>query len=84
MKISYNSQDKNPRYRYWKKLPYDQDNIDKNGYCHSHGYRVVIGHSSSTCKKKLPGHQDSETRENTMNGSTKNSDWVFRPAPSST
>ena len=33
-------------------------NWDPNGYCWSHGFKVKVGHSSATCKKKHSGHQD--------------------------
>jgi hypothetical protein len=46
-------------------------NLDPDGYCWSHGYRVVKGNDSSNCAGKLLGHQDGATRANTMGGSTK-------------
>jgi hypothetical protein len=46
-------------------------NLDPNGYCWSHGYRVQKGHSSEHCGGKLQGHQDSATRNDTKGGSTK-------------
>jgi hypothetical protein len=45
--------------------------FDPNGYCHTHGYRVIYGHSSATCNFKLQGHQDTATRTNTMGGNTR-------------
>jgi hypothetical protein len=35
--------------------------LDPNGYCWSHGYRVGVGHNSSTCTNKRDGHQDGAT-----------------------
>lgn len=49
--------------------------IDPNGYCHTHGYKVVKGHNSRTCTHKGPQHKDDATRDNIMGGSTKNKDW---------
>jgi hypothetical protein len=46
--------------------------IDPNGYCWTHGFRVVTGHSSATCNSKAEGHKDAATRANIMGGSTKN------------
>lgn len=48
--------------------------LDPNGYCWSHGYKVGVGHNSSTCTNKRNGHQDGATRANTMGGSTANKD----------
>jgi hypothetical protein len=43
--------------------------LDPDGYCWSHGYRVVCGHNSADCKDKQDGHQDAATRANPMGGS---------------
>ena len=53
-----------------------ESNFDPNGYCWTHGYKVHKNHTSATCKRKAPGHQDAATRENPMGGSTKNKDWI--------
>jgi hypothetical protein len=45
--------------------------LDPEGYCWTHGYKVVKGHSSSTCQGKNGGHQDEATRSNTMGGATR-------------
>ena len=42
---------------------------DQGGYCWSHGYCVHPDHTSKTCKKRKPGHQEEATRENNMGGS---------------
>ena len=34
---------------------------DPKGYCHTHGYKVTVGHTSKTCRYKKPGHQDDAT-----------------------
>ena len=47
-------------------------NLDPNGYCWTHGYRVKVGHNSTTCSNKAEGHQNVATRANTMGGSTNN------------
>ena len=47
-------------------------NLDPNGYCWTHGYRVKVGHTSATCTGKRAGHQDAATRANPMGGSTYN------------
>ena len=31
---------------------------DPTGYCWSHGYKVKVGHNSSTCESHRPGHDD--------------------------
>jgi hypothetical protein len=46
-------------------------NLNPQGYCWSHGYRVQNGHNSATCKGKLQGHQDNATRTDTKGGSNK-------------
>ena len=50
--------------------------MDPNGYCWTHGYRVVRGHCSKTCTNKAAGHKDEATRQNPMGGSQRNKDWV--------
>ena len=49
--------------------------FDPKGYCWSHGYRVVFGHNSKSCKGKLQGHKDEATRENSLGGSTRHRFW---------
>ena len=49
---------------------------DKDRYCHSHGYRCAVNHSSMTCSQPVPNHKKEATRENTMGGSTKNKEWT--------
>ena len=43
--------------------------LDPNGYCWSHGYHVVPGHSSNNCKGQLEGHKETATRKNNQGGS---------------
>jgi hypothetical protein len=45
--------------------------LDLNGYCWSHGYRVLPGHNSNNCKGKLPNHINTATCTNKKGGSTK-------------
>ena len=55
--------------------PFDQAawiaSLDPNGYCWTHGYRVIMGHNSKDCGGKLGGHKDAATRANIMGGSVK-------------
>jgi hypothetical protein len=53
-------------YEKWKA------DLDPNGYCWTHGYRVTKKHNSKDCMAKHGGHKDEATRSNTMGGSTKN------------
>ena len=48
---------------------------DPNGYCHTHGFRVNIGHNSKTCRFKKPGHQNEAMRQNTLGGNQDNKAW---------
>ena len=49
--------------------------FDPQGYCWTHGYKVIPEHTSATCTAKKPGHKDAATRANPMGGSQKNKDW---------
>ena len=42
---------------------------DHGGYCWTHGYLVPPNHTSLTCRKRKPGHQEAATRDNNMGGS---------------
>ena len=44
--------------------------LDPLGYCWTHGYCVVCGHTSANCKRKLQGHKDNATCKNIMGGLT--------------
>ncbi len=44
-------------------------NWDKVGYCWTHGFRVKVGHNSTTCLSCRTGHQPGVTRANIMGGS---------------
>ena len=46
--------------------------LDPNGYCWSHGYKVIIGHNSATCNNRQEGHKEAVTHSNTMGGHTTN------------
>ncbi|KAL7474229.1 hypothetical protein ACHAW6_000215 [Cyclotella cf. meneghiniana] len=48
---------------------------DPKGYCHTHGYKVTVGHTSKTCRYKKPGHQDNATQQQTMGGNQDNKGW---------
>jgi hypothetical protein len=39
-----------------------------DNYCWSHGYQVVLAHTSTNCTKKAPCHKDVATNENIMGG----------------
>jgi hypothetical protein len=41
-------------------------NIDS--YCWSHGYQVAKSHTSATCNLRKTGHQETETKIDTMGG----------------
>jgi len=41
-----------------------------NNYCWTHGFRVAADHTSKTCKNPKPGHQETATKANQMEGST--------------
>ena len=45
--------------------------LDPTGYCWTHGYCVVTGHTSATCNRKLQGHVDAAVRSATQGGSKK-------------
>ena len=49
---------------------------DKNGYCFTHGYRCVKGHTSKTCSRPIAQHRKEATRDDTKGGSTQNKDWI--------
>ena len=57
-----------------KRLKFAQ--FDKNGYCHTHGYRYTKGHLSTTCTKPGANHCKDATRNDIKGGSTKNKDWI--------
>ena len=54
---------------------------DRTGYCWSHGFKVKMGHPSSTCTSRKTGHQTSATRTNTMGGCTFNTGWPSAGLP---
>ena len=56
-------------------VPGDMTTIEKDGYCWSHGFKVVKGHNSSTCKKQKNVHMTAATKDNTMGGRLWNKDW---------
>ena len=49
-----------------------RNRLDPTGYCWTHGYCVMKGHTSATCKTPMEGHKTAATRNNTMGGSTAN------------
>ena len=49
--------------------------FDPNGYCWSHGYKVIPNHNSKNCTDKKKGHNDNATRFNPMGGSQANKGW---------
>jgi hypothetical protein len=50
-------------------------NLDPNGYCWPHGFKVKMGHTSMTCSKHLEGHKEGVTYANTMGGKDYNKNW---------
>jgi hypothetical protein len=54
---------------------------DKVGYCWTHGYKVEVGQSSSSCFLHKTGHQPSATRANIMSGSTYNTGYPTTATP---
>ena len=50
--------------------------LDPKGYCWTHGWRLIKGHSSSTCSNHKTGHDAISSRENTKGGSTHNQGWT--------
>jgi hypothetical protein len=55
---------------------------DKVGYCWTHGYKVKVGHSSTTCSSHRTGYQPGTTRANIMGGSTHNIGYPTPATPS--
>ena len=51
---------------------------DKVGYCWMHGYKVKVGHISTTYTSHRTSHQPGATQANIMGGSTHN---VVYPTP---
>ena len=72
---SANTSSSAPKPKTTNQLKFDLQ-MDPVGYCWSHGYKVKLGHSSATCTRKKPGHQDTATRADIMGGSTTNKNWV--------
>jgi hypothetical protein len=49
---------------------------DPDGYFWSHGYHVGHGHNGHTCSHPKEGHQPTATRNNIMDGSIANKEWM--------
>ena len=58
-----------PRPAHWG---HTKPDWDKLGYCWTHGFKVKVGHNSSTCQSRRHGHQPGATRSNRMGGSRVN------------
>ena len=43
-------------------------NLEKNGYCWSHGLKITKGHISGTYKNQKSGHMTAATRDDAMGG----------------
>jgi hypothetical protein len=56
--------------------PNKRRGLDPAGYCWSHGHRVGHGHNSRTCSNPKEGHQPTAMRNNIMDGSIANKDWM--------
>jgi hypothetical protein len=55
---------------------------DKVGYCWTHGYKVKVGHSSTTCSSGRTGHQPDAAQANIMGGSMHNVGYPTPATPS--
>jgi hypothetical protein len=55
---------------------------DKVRYCWTHGYKVKVGHSSTTCSSCRTGHQPGATWANIMGGSMHNIGYPTPATPS--
>ncbi len=55
---------------------------DKVRYCWMHGYKVKVGHSSTTCSSCRTGHQPGATRANIMGGIMHNVRYPTPATPS--
>lgn len=51
-------------------------NLDPNGYCSTHGYKVKRGHTSRTCNTRGTNHNVAATRLDTKNGCQLNKAWA--------
>jgi hypothetical protein len=51
-------------------------NWANNGYCWTHGHKVKVGHSSTRCTHRKPGHITSATHSDTNGGSNANKGWT--------
>lgn len=71
---SRNGTDGNRDYEAERRKKYEAK-LDPNGYCWTHGYRVVKGHTSANCSAKSFGHKDAATRHNIMAGNENNKGW---------
>ncbi len=49
---------------------------DPHGYCWTHGWKVKLGHSSTTCNHRKDGHDTTASCANTKSGSTLNKAWT--------
>ena len=49
---------------------------DPHGYCWTHGWKVKLGHSSTTCTHCKEGHDATATHTHTNNGSGLNKAWT--------
>ena len=52
---------------------------DRTRYCWTHGFKVKVCHTSSTCTSCKAGHQPGATRANTMKGNIFNAGWPTAP-----
>lgn len=43
--------------------------MDNGSYCRSHGYLIAANHNSDNCKFQKPGHKQTATPTNPLNGS---------------
>jgi hypothetical protein len=50
-------------------------NWDPNGFFWTHGHKVKVGHSSTSCKCRKEGHNAATTHTDTKGGSNANKGW---------
>ena len=76
--MNVNKQEKEESKRKIMRQKEYEARLNPQGYCWSCGYKVVYGHDSTTCRKRILDHKCEATRQNTMGGSSKNMGWKPR------
>jgi hypothetical protein len=65
-----------PRPAHWKRI---KPKWDCTGYFWTHGYKVKVGRSSTSCTHQRHGHNTTTTCTDTKGGSTDNQGWPTPP-----